>query len=87
MLSSAAVIIPTWNALRYWTRLHDGLQAQNLSNEQVFVVDSSSNDSTQELVRRPGYRLKVIPQDSFPARRPTPSSVTHDFSTIRHSRK
>jgi rhamnosyltransferase len=65
LLLKTAVIIPTYNASRYWVRLHLALQEQGIANDQVLIVDSSSTDNTRELVRQAGYRLKVIPQETF----------------------
>lgn len=62
---SAAIIIPTLNASRHWERLHGGLRQQGIAAEQVLIIDSSSTDETQQLVRDAGYRIKVIPRNSF----------------------
>jgi len=65
LLRKTAVVIPTYNASRYWKQLHSALVEQGLSKEQVLVVDSSSTDDTRELVRRAGYPLKQITKESF----------------------
>lgn len=59
------IIIPTYNASRYWHALHTGLKAQGISSNQVTIVDSSSTDNTPELVLQAGYRLITIPTQSF----------------------
>ncbi len=65
MLPRAAILIPTFNAGRYWSELHAGLEAQGVSTDQVLVIDSSSTDNTRELVRAAGYRLECVPSASF----------------------
>ena len=65
LLPSAAIVIPRLNVSRYWPRLQAGLQRQNIQAEQVLIIDSSSSDDTQHLVQQAGYRMKVIPQNSF----------------------
>jgi rhamnosyltransferase len=64
-LPRAAIVIPTFNASRYWCELHAGLEAQRVSRDQVLVIDSSSTDNTRDLVRAAGYRLEIIPSASF----------------------
>ena len=64
-LNATGVVIPTCNAAAYWKRLHQGLTAQGVSPEQVLIVDSCSEDGTQALARRAGYRLLEIRRDSF----------------------
>jgi rhamnosyltransferase len=64
-LSRTGFVIPTYNASRHWDQLHAALQRQGIRNEQVLFVDSSSSDDTRDLVRQAGYRLKIIPKNSF----------------------
>ncbi len=59
------IIIPTYNASRYWDRLDASFKDEGIAKDQILVVDSSSTDNTRDLVRRSGYRLKQIPQQSF----------------------
>ena len=61
----SCIIIPTYNASSYWDRIHAALTEQGVHQDQVFIVDSSSSDNTQDLVRRAGYRLKSIPKETF----------------------
>lgn len=61
----SCIIIPTYNASSHWDRLHAALEEQGVTKDQVLVVDSSSSDGTQEMVRRSGYQLKVIPKEAF----------------------
>jgi rhamnosyltransferase len=65
VLAHAGIIIPTYNASRHWERLHAALERQGITKEQVLVVDSSSSDNTEQLVRRAGYCLKRIQKKSF----------------------
>lgn len=64
-LEQTGIVIPTYNASRYWGSLQASLDRQGLSKDQILVVDSSSADGTRELVQRAGYRLKKIPFKSF----------------------
>ena len=63
--SSCGIIIPTFNAARYWPDLHEGLLRQGIDREQVLIVDSTSSDGTDSLAREAGYRLVVNPSASF----------------------
>lgn len=60
-----AVIIPTYNAARYWPELSRGIQAQTLRPERVIVIDSSSADGTAELARRDGFEVVEIASSEF----------------------
>ena len=46
---SVALIIPTYNAARYWAALSAGIRAQSLVPDRVIVIDSSSSDGTADL--------------------------------------
>ena len=65
LLRSTAVVIPTYNASRYWECMQHALQQQGILPDQVLIIDSSSTDNTRRLVERAGYQLKIIPQESF----------------------
>ena len=57
------VIIPTYNAARYWPALSAGIRAQNLKPARVIVIDSASKDGTAELARNDGFEvLEITPQ-------------------------
>lgn len=59
-----AVIIPTYNASRYWQALSDGIRAQDLKPHRVVVIDSSSKDGTAEAARREGFEvLEITPRE------------------------
>ena len=62
---SVAVIIPTYNAAKYWPALSAGILAQSLQPAQVIVIDSSSADGTADLARREGFELVEISPREF----------------------
>lgn len=64
-MDQAGVIIPTWNAGKYWPQFETSLRKQGIAPDRVLIVDSSSTDNTRALVQKAGYRLEVIPQESF----------------------
>ena len=58
------VIIPTYNAARYWKALSTGIRAQTLQPDRVIVIDSGSKDGTAELARQDGFEvLEITPQE------------------------
>ena len=58
------VIIPTYNAARYWKTLSTGIRAQSLEPDRVIVIDSASKDGTAELARNDGFEvLEITPQE------------------------
>lgn len=60
------VIIPTYNAGLKFKDVLEMLKVQSeLVIDEVMVVDSSSTDGTQELVKSYGYELIVIPKEEF----------------------
>jgi rhamnosyltransferase len=65
LLDRACIIIPTYNAGRFWGSLAASLEAQGVHKRQVLVIDSSSSDNTRELVARTGYRLRRIAKEDF----------------------
>ena len=64
-LKTCAVIIPTYNAARYWPLLRQGLALEGIDGKQVLIVDSSSTDNTRELAKESGYQLITIRQSEF----------------------
>src|SRR5690349_15415245 len=60
-----AVIIPTYNAARYWLELSKGIRAQSLKADRMIVIDSSSADGTPDLARRDGFEVVEIPSSEF----------------------
>ena len=65
LLRQTGVVIPTYNASRFWGRMHAALEAQGMRPEQVLIVDSSSSDNTRNLAQRAGYQIKQIPTENF----------------------
>lgn len=60
------VIIPTYNAGDDFREVLRMLLGQKgLQKEDILVIDSSSKDSTAELVRAAGIECRVIPQSEF----------------------
>jgi rhamnosyltransferase len=60
-----ALIIPTFNAARYWPALSEGIRSQSLVPNRVIVIDSASSDGTQELARRDGFTVVEILSRDF----------------------
>src|SRR5579872_2483234 len=59
-----AVIIPTYNAARYWDALSVGIRAQSFMPERMIVIDSSSVDGTADFARRDGFTVvEISPKD------------------------
>jgi rhamnosyltransferase len=63
--SQVAVIIPTYNARKFWAALAGGLQLQGIPASQVLIVDSSSDDGTRELAAAEGYQVFRIDHRDF----------------------
>lgn len=64
-LQRAGIVIPTYNATPHWALLLSALEKQGIAKQQVLIIDSSSSDNTQELVRRAGFRLMNVSKESF----------------------
>lgn len=60
-----AVIIPTFNAARYWPALSEGIQKQSLAPDRVIVIDSSSSDGTPDLAKGDGFQVIEISSKDF----------------------
>ena len=60
-----AVIIPTFNAARYWPALSRGILAQSLKADRLVVIDSSSRDGTAAMARRDGFEVVEIAPSEF----------------------
>lgn len=65
LLGLICLIIPTWNARKYWSSIEKAIRQEGIAPDQVLIINSSSSDNTSSLARDAGYRLKVIPQRSF----------------------
>lgn len=60
-----SVIIPTLNAGIKFGKLLEILDSQSLKAEEIFVIDSSSSNTTAELVQSHGYRVIKINKNDF----------------------
>jgi rhamnosyltransferase len=65
MIPSFALIIPTLNAERNLEQLLPKLAAQTLKPDQFIVLDTASQDRTNELVRRTGAVVEPIARSEF----------------------
>jgi glycosyltransferase involved in cell wall biosynthesis len=59
-----SVIIPAYNRAHTVGETVDSVLAQSYTNLEVIVVDDGSKDSTQEVLRTYGSRIKVIHQEN-----------------------
>lgn len=60
------IIIPTYNAGdKFKNVLAMLIRQKNLSKEDIMIIDSSSSDSTQSIVKDMGIQLVVIPKAEF----------------------
>lgn len=64
-LRKTGLVIPTYNAAKYWSRLRAALDQQGFESQQILVVDSTSTDGTDRLAEEAGYRVIRIPKRSF----------------------
>jgi rhamnosyltransferase len=60
-----SVIIPTLNAGTKLGKLLEILDSQTLKAEEIFVIDSSSSNTTAEPVQSHGYRVITINKNDF----------------------
>ncbi|MBR1829637.1 MAG: glycosyltransferase family 2 protein [Atopobiaceae bacterium] len=64
-MSKVSVVIPTLNAADRIGGLVDILKAQERVPDEIYVVDSSSQDGTADAARERGARVKVIDRSAF----------------------
>jgi len=60
-----SVIIPTFNASGFIERQLTSLQNQTIKNVEIIVIDSSSQDGTQENAKALGAEVEIIPREAF----------------------
>ena len=60
-----SIIIPTYNAEKYVSKLLDKLKQQSIKDYELLVIDSSSKDSTIETVKKYTDNIMIIPQNEF----------------------
>lgn len=65
MSCSYSVIIPTLNAEKEIVSLLDAVKKQSLAPEKILVVDSTSDDRTQELAIENGAELLTVSRAEF----------------------
>lgn len=66
MTKTISVIIPTLNAGKMIGPLIERLQSQHQVPDEIIVIDSSSDDNTQDVVKRySGVKLMVINRNDF----------------------
>jgi len=58
------VLIPTWNGATELPALLDALDSQSAAHARL-AIDSSSSDSTRELLESRGFRVERIEQSAF----------------------
>ena len=59
------IVIPTYNAARYWGRSQQQLDEQQIPPCQIVIIDSSSTDNTRSLARAAGYQVVRIRKEEF----------------------
>ena len=64
-LRKTALVVPTYNAAKYWPQLSAALDLQGFKSQQILVVDSSSTDGTGKLAEQSGYRVVRIAKSTF----------------------
>jgi rhamnosyltransferase len=64
-LDRTLIVIPTYHAAAHLPALCAALNVLQVRPQQVLFIDSSSADATQDLIRRYGAQLEVIPQSQF----------------------
>ena len=62
---SISIIIPTYNAEKYMSRLLLSLNIQTIENKEILVIDSSSKDNTVQIAEALGANVIVIPKEEF----------------------
>ena len=64
MKTTVSVVIPAYNAAGHIRRALDSVLAQTRPADEIIVVDDGSTDSTGELVRQYGDKVKCITQEN-----------------------
>ncbi len=63
-MSSATVIMPSYNASRYIGRALDSVLKQSERPKEIIVVDDASSDNTADIVRERGDTVRLLSNDS-----------------------
>lgn len=61
----ATIIIPTLNTQPYLPRLMNMLQSQSITDNEIIVIDSQSEDGTRQTASSLGARVKMVKRDEF----------------------
>lgn len=64
-MTRVTVVVPTYNGGALWLDSATRLSQQRSVIERVKVIDSSSKDETQKIVRQFGFELTIIDQTDF----------------------
>ena len=81
-IRSVSVVIPAYNAAHFIRRALDSVLGQTVSVHEIIVVDDGSKDSTCDVVRSYGSRVKLLVQENggpSAARNKGISSSTGEF--------
>ena len=60
-----AVIIPTYNASKYLSKLFKILRQQTVNINEIIIIDSSSTDNTVDIAKTYGAEIVIISKDEF----------------------
>lgn len=62
----AKIVVPTYNAGNIFNSFIDAVKNQDgVTTKDVFIVDSSSSDSTVKLAKNAGFQIKIIKHSDF----------------------
>jgi len=64
-MNKVSIIIPTYNAEIYLTKLLDTLRNQTIKNYELIIIDSSSSDNTVKIAKEYTDNVIIIPQKEF----------------------
>jgi len=64
-LKKISIIIPTYNAQSYLTKLLDSIKSQSIKDYELIIIDSTSKDDTVNLAKKYTSNIVVIPQREF----------------------
>ena len=64
-MKKISIIIPTYNAQSYLTKLLDSIKSQSIKDYELIIIDSTSKDDTVNLAKKYTSNIVVIPQREF----------------------
>lgn len=59
------IIIPTYNAGKYLSKLLNSIKKQSIKDYELIIIDSSSDDNTIDIAKQYTKNIILIPQDEF----------------------